>query len=679
MSFLVAAALAVGLLVALPIAAHLLRRGRAREQEFPPAALVPVAPPVARQRSRLEDRALLGIRGLMIAALALLGATPLVRCSRLSLSRQSGASVALAIVIDDSASMRAKTLAGPTRWERAKAAAAELLASAREGDAVAIVLAGAPARLALATTTDLSAARSAAADLGPSDRSTDLTGAVQIARSALAQLPHVDKRVVMLSDLAADPVPKGDPPAWAPLPELRAAVDNCGVASAERSGRKVTATIGCTTANAARGRDLVVVAGESIAEPGGDAGASRANAGDVLGRARLAVRAGTQTLTVDLDAELVGLDVTLEGKDASEHDDRAPVAPRSAGLAVTAVTDPAASTVITGGATVIEQALEALGADALVRPRSVLPDDPKELSTLAAIVLDDPGGITPEARLALTDWVERGGVALALLGPRVDAAKLGATLEPFVRGEVSWTSTRDPGVDPKSVAWLGDPGKTLAELGAKGRVELDAVAPSGSRIAARWSDGSAFLLETRIGRGLLLTTSLPASVDVSDLALRPGFLALLDHTLSEAARRSGPPRSRAGVPWLFPSGSAVEIQGPEGALSVQEQRLGDAVSQKVAVPEIRGRYRVKTDAGESLRVVTLDADELGRRARDPAAAGVEASSDGGESQVDASREVALALLVLLAAELALRAAGRRRSRRRAGEPTAEADDLRRAA
>ncbi len=40
MSFLVAAALGVGLFVALPVAAHLLRRGRARERDFPPTAWV---------------------------------------------------------------------------------------------------------------------------------------------------------------------------------------------------------------------------------------------------------------------------------------------------------------------------------------------------------------------------------------------------------------------------------------------------------------------------------------------------------------------------------------------------------------------------------------------------------------------------------------------------------------
>jgi len=108
MSFVTLFALGIAAFVALPILAHRLRRRRAEERPFPAAALVPPAPPRARRRARLEDRALFGVRALAIAALALLGASPLVRCTRLSLSRSSGASMAVAIVIDDSMSMRVK-------------------------------------------------------------------------------------------------------------------------------------------------------------------------------------------------------------------------------------------------------------------------------------------------------------------------------------------------------------------------------------------------------------------------------------------------------------------------------------------------------------------------------------------------------------------------------------------
>src|SRR5580698_2288694 len=97
----------MAVLVVAPYLAHRLRRKNAEEQIFPPARLVESAPPAARRRSRLEDRALLATRAAAVVVLAVLGATPFVRCSRLSLHRAAGASIAMVVVVDDSMSMRA--------------------------------------------------------------------------------------------------------------------------------------------------------------------------------------------------------------------------------------------------------------------------------------------------------------------------------------------------------------------------------------------------------------------------------------------------------------------------------------------------------------------------------------------------------------------------------------------
>jgi hypothetical protein len=233
MSFVYALALGVALLVIVPYVAHRLRRRRAEEREFAAARLVPAAPPKARRRSKLEDRALFAARSLAVVALALLGASPLVRCQRLSLHRSGGASVALAIVVDDSMSMRA-VQGGRSRFARAREGARELLGSAREGDAVAVVLAGDPARVALAATTDLAAARTAIDGLVESDRATDLDGALSLARGLVQSLPQVDRRIALLSDLT-DGHPGGPPigegssvPVWVALPEIRAPVPDCG-------------------------------------------------------------------------------------------------------------------------------------------------------------------------------------------------------------------------------------------------------------------------------------------------------------------------------------------------------------------------------------------------------------------------------------------------------------------
>ena len=634
-----AAALGVGLLVGIPIIAHLLRRGRTREQLFPAASLVPVARSVARQRSKLEDRALLGLRAAMILLLALLGATPLVRCSRLSLGRDSGASVALTLVVDDSLSMRAKTASGSSRWDLALRSARQLLDSAREGDAIAIVLAGRPARLALSATTDLAAARRALGELRPSDRSTDLEGALGIGRSSLAGLPHRDKQVVVLSDLATAADIGGEPRAWLPVAELSTQADDCGIVGAERRGRRLQIGVACNAAAAAKNRSVRAVA-------------AKPEAGTALGEERLAARSGLQTLAIEVDPKLSDIEVELTGKDALERDDRASVLPET-GLPIVGVSsDPERAGALTGGPPLIEQALGSLNAEVVVRPLSTLPQESAELRDLAAIVIDDPAGLTPEVRGALSDWVDKGGVALALLGPRASNLQLGATLEPFAQGAVHWQKSESPGADPASLTWLGAEAQSLSDLAAKGRAALDGAELPGARVLGRWSDGKVWLFERSSGRGTLLTLALPVSLDESDLALRPGFLALLDQLVTRAIERSGPRRSLVGSEWPFPSNLNVQVTGPEGPLTIQETG-GEAPLKRVVLASA-GKYQVKINGETQLRVATLDPDEITTLPKPALAQAARRASDQLSGQVDASREFSLLLVGLIAAELALR-------------------------
>lgn len=666
MSFLVAAALAVGLLVVVPVLAHLLRRSRAEERDFPAAHLVPKAQPVARQRSRLEDRALLSIRALMVVTLAVLGATPLVRCSRLAIARDAGGSVALALIVDDSLSMRAKLPDGTTRFERAVDGARQLLATTREGDAVAIVLAGSPARLVLAATTDLAEARRTLSSLRPTDRSTDLEPAIQIARSLLKQLPHIDRRVALLSDMAGGAIPAGAPPVWAPLAELRQPIDDCAVISADGRGRRIALTVACSSAKAAQGRSLEIEVGSTEGHAA-DAGKAPSK-GDVVASVKLEPRAGEQLLSAEITLAPVGLEARLTGEDAIETDDLAPVAPLPTAASIGVLADPAISAVTTGGPTVIEQALEALAADVTVRPMTLVPEDSRELSELSVLVLDDPAGLTPEARGALSSWIERGGVAAAWLGPRAESVQLGTTLEPFVRGSVRWKPTRAKGIATSSVGWLGTPGSSLAELSPRGRAELEGALPSGMKVIARWDDQQAWAGELAMGRGLVLTLGLPASVDQSDLALRPGFLALLDHVIERGLRRAGARRTQAGVPWVFDATSKVDIEGPDGALRSDEPA---GPEQKAAVPSRAGRYRVVIDGAVEGRIVTIESREVTTPPEEPGAQAERVITGGVQNRVDVSSEAALVLLLLFSGELALRGVGRFRRRR---SPTSRAGD-----
>ena len=637
MSFLVAAALGVGLFVVIPIAAHLLRRGRVRERAFPPARLVPALRSVARERATIEDRLLLLLRALVILCLAVIGATPFVRCSRLSLARRSGASVAFAIVLDDSHSMRA-SVPGGTRFERASRAARELLASAREGDAIAIVLAGKPARLALAATTDLGAARRALSELGESDRSTDLEGAVALARSSLSGLSHRDQRVALLSDLAGGAPPEGKPPLWIPAPALADAAENCGICWAERHGLRVVARVACTSAAAAAGRTLAITGQKGTAAT------------------PLAARAGLQDLGLDADPKLERpeLELELSGGDALASDDHAAVAAESAALGVLVVADATNASAETGGAPVLEQALAALESHAALHPVALLPDDPSEFRGQALVLLDDPGGITPEARSALASFVEQGGVAVAFLGPRAEQTPLGATLEPFVHGVVHWEATATGSVNSDSLTWLGPEAESVRDLALHGRAGLGAADLLGAKILATFSDGQPFLTERSLGRGALFTVALPTSVERSDFPLRPAFLALLDHFVAEASTRRGVTQSVAGSDWIFPAGANVSIDGPRGPLAPSERAALSGGPQKVFTPSLAGRYTLRIDDRREDRVATLEPSEITTLPVKPPGGAALSRANGETGSVDASPELGFVALLLLGLELGLR-------------------------
>ncbi|HEX4335544.1 MAG TPA: VWA domain-containing protein [Polyangiaceae bacterium] len=681
MSFVVWAALAIAGLVVGPIVAHLLHLGRAREREFPPAALVPHHRSTARERSRLEDFPLLVLRSALIVGLAMLGAMPLVRCDRLALGRTSGASVALALVLDDSESMRATLASGKTRWDVAKTGAEQLLHSAREGDAIAIVLAGRPARIALAPTTDLGAAERALDELTVTDRSTDLPASVELARAALKALPQRDHRLVVLSDLADEPVADGSPPVTVPLAELAARVDDCALTGAERRGQRVTVVVACSSEAAAQGRtvELVVTAAAAASAAAHDGGAHRASVGDVVAHAGVSPRRGEQSLALSVPRDAGTLNARLVGNDACRHDDEAPVSEESTASVVGVVADPTRAAAKTGGPTVVEQALQALGDTWAVRPLPFVPDDEKGLDGVGALVIDDPPGFSPEARASLSRFLARGGVAMTLLGPRSAATALGWTLEPFGRGAARWEEAKELQIDVASLTWLGPEATSLASIARRGRTRLDGMEMTGSLVNGRWTDGVPFLLERPAGRGLVVTAGLPASLDESDFALRPGFIALLDQLLRQAGQREGGRRTAAGGAWTFPAAKQVSIDGPDGPAKVTREPSDEACAERGAPPgcgdtilravaSVRGRYTVHVDGATETRIATLDPAEV---LTEPRAPGKASRTEGarGTARVGVSRELSLVLVALFAAELAVRLFRKWTNRRSAPSPS----------
>ncbi len=640
MTFLTTIALAIAAFVVAPYLAHRLRRRKAEDLPFPPARLAEATRPQARRRAKVEDRTLLATRALAVLMLAVLGATPLVRCSRLSLRRTGGGSLAMAIVVDDSMSMRAAFSPTRSRFERARQGGLELLASAREGDAIAIVLAGAPVRIGLAPTTDLGAARSAIEALTESDRPTDLEGALAIARDLLGPLPQADRRVVVLSDLAdgqpdAPPLADTGPyPVWVALPELRSEGADCAILRAERNGARVKVETRCGAGASAAGRDVVVVDTH----------------GATLGHAAIEAGARTETTVLLPSEDANAATAHLTGSDAVTTDDTAPVVRATGRASIAVVADAVSEAVATGGAPIAEQALSALKLDVDVRPIPAFPERAEDLAGTLGVLIDDPPGLTPEQRRALAAYLDGGGVVLLTLGSHAATAPLGASFEPVLGRPFSWRETTAKGADVASVSGeLASSAQSLLDLDAPRRSVLAVDDVAAFEPVAKWTDGAPLIARRAIGRGGAWVVTLPVSLDASDLALRPAFLALLEAWTRDARDHESIKQTAVGAVWRFPGTRDVEIQGPSGSLPISPEDSGVRF-----VPPLIGLYRVTVDGRTEVRVAMPSEREIDLRPRALASTSPDAQVGERRTNVDISGQIALALLAITALEMALR-------------------------
>jgi von Willebrand factor type A domain/Aerotolerance regulator N-terminal len=667
-SFLSLAGLLVALLVAAPIAAHLLRRRKAEEQAFPPAELVPPTQPAARRRSMLEDRALFSVRALSVLLLAALGATPFVQCARLGLARKGGASAALTIVIDDSLSMRAPLTSAAlpvgkgSKFARALEGAKELADGLKSGDAVAVVLAGSPPRVALAATTNLSAVKATLDSITPSDRATDLEGAIRLGRELVRGVPHADRRVVLFSDLA-DGLPEApvlgagsEIPVWIPLPELEAQGADCAITRADRSGVQVRARVVCSPVG-----DAKDAAGQTTASSGRTLEILSKDKQIALAPLGPSIRAEEVVVDVPADAPAELL-VKLSPGDAIVEDDIAPVVHVGGTLPIAIVVDAATSKVETGGPPPIEQALSALQLGAEVRPLATVPDNAEELKAFAGIVIDDVPGLTPEGRKALAGWVEQGGVLLATFGERSAAAPLGSGFDPVVPGVMRWAASPVPGAEGSSAFFLGPSAEGLGDLSPEGRISFEPIATTGADVLVRWSDGAPLLWRKSMGRGAVFALALPLSTEESDFVLRPAFLALLERFVGTARARGGARLVDVGDSFTFDGYKdvAVDYVPTRSGESPIKMEVVEQAGRRLLVTGLAGRYVAHTDGEQSMRIATIPEREINLRPRKIAETARAETQGGVQPALDVSPYVALGLIGLFALELILRTLGQRK-------------------
>lgn len=637
MTFLYTAALSLALFIVVPVVAHLMRRGRARATAFPATTLIPRLEHVARRRSRFEDRWLLVTRAAILLALALLGAVPLIRCDRTSLVRHQGASVAAILVIDDSASMRSRLPGGSSRFARAQRAAFELVDQMQEGDAIGIVLAGKPARLLLLPTANVSTLRAQLEQVTESDRSTDLQSAIALAESTLERAAQADKQITLLSDLAGDLPTPLSPRVSAAVPELARPIDDCAVLSAIRVGARISVELACSAHSVASERRLQLWRGAEQKRP--------------VSEQAIQLRPGRAHVEFEDRSSDPTSVMRLTPGDDNPNDDVCPIVSGGSGIRIGTYSDPVDGRGTTGGPPVLEQALLALDATLGIKPLTTVPDDARDLSGLDVLFLDDPPLLSAESRATITEFVQRGGIAVGFLGAAADYAQLGSLVMPFIEKRAEWKANAPRGLDPKSLIDLGASASSLQELAPKGRLEFDESHDAKVVVKGRWLDQQPFWIERGLGRGLAVTFGLPTSVDQSDFALRTGFIAILERLLEQSKNLGRTRVVTAGYPWRWPPHGVLRVQGPSGDLPIEASSPPHR-AERVVVPTLVGRYRIQFDGVSEDRVAWLPAEEVLESPRpwpvDPAK-----PSDQTAGRVDLSRPLVIALVLLAWTELAL--------------------------
>jgi hypothetical protein len=471
-----------------------------------------------------------------------------------------------------------------------------------------------------------------------SDRSTALHAAIALAEGVLSSTPQTERQLIVLSDFSTDDALKLPGPASAPLEPLRRPFANCGLISAILHAEHVETQVACTGPQASTARQVELL----------DADDSLVGSAPLTEMTSIALHSAARSKRYH-----VRLTRSASTFDELPEDDEADVQMVDASLRVGLRADVERSGLPTGGSTVVRAALGALNPDLHLDAINVLPDSAQELHLFGALVVDDPAGFTPENAEALESYVKDGGVLCVLLGPQVANAALGSDFRPLTTGGPLWSDSPVSGVDASQEQALGALATSWHDLAPKGRVTLPA--SPGDVVLARFADGQPLVIERRLGRGLLLTSLLPSSVDISDLGLRPAFLALFEHVLREANARQGSDATPAGQSWEI--GPDTEVTGPAGPLEVESQAGRRAVN-----PAVAGRYALVSRGKTTFRYAVRDAGESTAQPRLPVFAGNARPVSTASQRVDMSREAALFALLLFVLELALR------RKRRPGAP-----------
>lgn len=698
-------------LFVVPIAIHLIGRSRARVRRFAAIDLLMRGDRRVARRTKIRQWLLLLLRALAIAAVPLILAKPFLEAPSADLPAAAvGGAQSAVLIIDDSMSMSAERRGQPL-LDVAKARARRIV-EALSGDADAAVLLA--SRGAVAPVPQLTADRArllrAIGEVRPTYRQTDVTGALKRAAQILESASHHERRVYLVSDMAAHGF-SGEAPWAAGRGPLLVPVD-----VADGSSRANRAIVDLKTEPAANLGPRGVRISVELANFGGepikelpvtlrvDGKPVTKGLVDVAAHGRAVKRFFHVFQRGAGDAEIGVHDVAVElPPDALPADDRR--------FARVEVRRDLRVLLVDGDARTSRRDDEVFYLETALRPGErdesqldVSTAAPDELSgrRLADFDVVFLCNVKAPDGASLRDYVQHGGGLFIALGDNVDPdtydEALGDLLPQPLQALRTVGATAGDRSDGERRA--GGPGQEqrlarfdrnhplLAPLGEQHAVEgLEAArfsryalfkpkAEGEREVLLRFADGAPALIEARYGEGRVLLWASTVDRDWTSLPLQPAYLPLMQQAtryLARAPMREPEPPLTVGQRHDIPLSSSggdlrVEVTQPSGRQrTLERDRVAGRRKVVFDATDEPGIYRVAAAGRDGVLrprqdatfVVNVDAAESDPTPIDPAR--LQQLAVGGGAKITAAprRRVELwhalgaALLLLLLGEALL--------------------------
>lgn len=606
----------VGLLGAmLPLIVHLINRKKAVKVPFGPMKFLLQSNKRKARGFKARQWILMAIRMLIVGLIASALAKPFFLSDR-GVTQAERLPTATAIVIDNSFSMRS----GKT-WDRAQSALSDELDGLRPWDEVVVIPtysadSDPTYRLTDAHSNEIEFAES----ISPSEASTDVTNAIELAAKVLSASELPNRRIAVISDFSVG----GFPQHKVPDAPIQDPVDEIHVGEAEHSNVAVVALsyeqegdardrlwrIDATLMNygdqpVERQLDLVI-AGESVS------GAS--------------VKVPPQTSvehTFRHKIDAVGYknaEVRIVENDDLEFDNTRHLAILlRERINVLVVNGEPNSVVYRDEAFFIERALNPMGdseSAIVVEVTTREGFESANVDRFDVVILANVAKISPVSGKKLETFVEKGGGVMIAMGDQVDVDAYNANLVNILpkplRGLKRLAERDDPDA-PIKITRFGDAdsdhpvfrvfslpgGASLRSVEVYSYMLLEPSPPEQSETVLSFKDNAPALLSRKVGKGRVMLLTTTVDEEWTDFPLRTAFLPTIRRVVQHLARRATSADSGeafVGVPYEVEVASLVNeraiIRGPDEFRAVLEPVDGSISF----VPSKAGVYEIWADS-----------------------------------------------------------------------------------